>query len=148
DDFGPEDAAVLALTTSYFRGLGLADTALLFGNAGLLNAALDVIQAVITASADVGNIPTWWVATLTAHLIRDLWEQSLYTRLPSGPELPVRWNEMRRDFIEHLGTRRPPHIELWPSQLAAAGRSIDPTDDLVIALPTSAGKTRIAELCI
>src|SRR5205814_10016650 len=27
-------------------------------------------------------------------------------------------------------------------------RSVNPADDLVIALPTSAGKTRIAELCI
>jgi hypothetical protein len=47
-----------------------------------------------------------------------------------------------------LGARKPPHIELWPSQIAAAKRATDPTDDLVIALPTSAGKTRIAELCI
>lgn len=148
DDFGPEDAAVLALTTSYFRGLGLADTALLFGNAELFNAAQAAIQAVVTSSAGLGNIPTWWVATLTAHLIRDLWEQSLFVRLPSGPALPVRWNELRRDFIAQLATRKPPHIELWPSQLAAAGRAVDPTDDLVIALPTSAGKTRIAELCI
>ena len=37
---------------------------------------------------------------------------------------------------------------MWPSQITAARRAIDPTDDLVIALPTSAGKTRIAELCI
>ena len=37
---------------------------------------------------------------------------------------------------------------MWPSQIAAAARAVDPNDDLVIALPTSAGKTRIAELCI
>jgi replicative superfamily II helicase len=47
-----------------------------------------------------------------------------------------------------MGVRRPPQMELWPSQVDAAGRAIDLTDDLVIALPTSAGKTRIAELCI
>jgi hypothetical protein len=39
-------------------------------------------------------------------------------------------------------------MDLWPSQLAAASRASNPHDDLVIALPTSAGKTRIAELCI
>jgi ERCC4-related helicase len=39
-------------------------------------------------------------------------------------------------------------MELWPSQLEAAKRATDLTDDLVIALPASAGKTRIAELCI
>ena len=75
---------------------------------------------------------------------------SLSVRLPSGPDtpLPALWGDLRRDFIAQLGTRRPPHIELWPFQLAAAARSIDPNDDLCIALPTSAGKTRIAELCI
>ena len=148
DEIGPEDAALLALTTSYFRGLGLADTALLFGNRELFDAAIAVIQSVIASSAQIGNIPTWWVATLTAHLIRDLWDHSLFVRLPSGSGMHPRWNALRRDFIAQLGTRKPPHIDLWPSQIAAAARAVDPNDDLVIALPTSAGKTRIAEFCI
>ncbi|MGD0910062.1 MAG: hypothetical protein ABSA96_20960, partial [Candidatus Acidiferrales bacterium] len=32
DIFGPEDAAILALTTLYYQGVGLADTALVTGN--------------------------------------------------------------------------------------------------------------------
>jgi len=39
-------------------------------------------------------------------------------------------------------------LDLWPSQVEAAGRAVDQSDDLVVSLPTSAGKTRIAELCI
>ena len=150
DVFGPEDVAILALTTSYYRGLGLADTALLFGNREMFDTAVLAIQGIVASASQIGNIPTWWVATLTLHLIRDLWDQSLFVRLPSdsGSPLPARWNELRRDFIAQLGTRRPPHIDLWPSQIAAAKRAVDPNDDLVIALPTSAGKTRIAELCI
>ncbi|HTU36273.1 MAG TPA: DEAD/DEAH box helicase [Candidatus Acidoferrum sp.] len=150
DDFGSEDLAILALTSSYYRGLGLADTGLLFGNREIFETAIRAIEGVVASAAAIGNIPTWWVATLTLHLIRDLWDQSLFVRLPSdsGSPLPARWNELRRDFIAQLATRRPPHIDLWPSQIAAAARAIDPNDDLVIALPTSAGKTRIAELCI
>ena len=150
DEFGPEDVAILALTTSYYRGLGLADTALLFGNREIFDTAVVAMQSVVASAAQIGNIPTWWVAALTLHLIRDLWDQSLFVRLPSdsGSPVPARWNELRRDFIAQLGTRRPPHIDLWPSQIAAAKRAVDPNDDLVIALPTSAGKTRIAELCI
>lgn len=150
DDFSPEDAAFLGLTTSYYRGLGLADTALVFGNEALFNEAIRLIESVVGSAGGIGNIPMWWVATLTVHLLRDLWDQSLFVRLPtqSSPALPARWRELRRDFIAQLGTRRPPHIDLWPSQLAAAARAVDPNDDLVIALPTSAGKTRIAELCI
>lgn len=150
DDFGLEDAAVMALGTSYHRGLGLADTALHFGDRSMFDASVQALETVVTSAAQIGNIPTWWVATLTLHLLRDLWDHSLYVRLPSGPipGVPKRWDDLRQDFIAQLGTRRPPHIDLWPSQLVAASRAIDPTDDLVIALPTSAGKTRIAELCI
>jgi len=150
DQFGPEDAAVLALFTSYHRGLGLADSALLSGNREQFNEAIEGIQAVIFSAAQIGNIPAWWVSTLTLHLLRDLWDQSLQVLLPSNPNVdaPKRWNDLRQDFIAQLGTRRPPHIELWPSQIAAATRAVDPNDDLIIALPTSSGKTRIAELCI
>jgi replicative superfamily II helicase len=44
--------------------------------------------------------------------------------------------------------RETAEIDLWPSQVQAAARIVDTQDDLVVALPTSAGKTRIAELCI
>jgi replicative superfamily II helicase len=37
---------------------------------------------------------------------------------------------------------------LWPSQIEAASRAVNQTDNLVVSLPTSAGKTRIAELSI
>jgi hypothetical protein len=150
DAFGGEDAAVLALTTLYHRGLGLADTGLLLGDREIFDTAVRTLETVVVSAAQIGNIPIWWVATLTLHLLRDLWDQSLHVVLPSGADVnaPQRWNDLRRDFIAYLGTRRPPHIELWPSQIAAARRAIDPNDDLVVALPTSAGKTRIAELCI
>jgi hypothetical protein len=150
DAFGAEDASVLALTTLYHRALGLADTSLLLGSREIFEEALRTIEIVVASAARIGNIPSWWVATLTRHLIRDLWDQSLHVILPSSPtgNTPRQWNDLRRDFIALLGTRKPPHIELWPSQIAAAQRATDPSDDLVIALPTSAGKTRIAELCI
>lgn len=150
DEFYPEDAALIALNTEYHRALGLADTALRVGNRAIFDAAVAVLESVVSSAGEIGNVPIWWVATLTLHLLRDLWDQSLHVVLPSGPDIdvPARWNDLRRDFIALLGARKPPHIELWPSQIAAAKRATDPTDDLVIALPTSAGKTRIAELCI
>jgi hypothetical protein len=148
DALSVEDAVVMALATSYHRALGRADTALVFGDLEMFEGAVGAIQGVIASAAQIGNIPTWWVATLTIHLLRDLWDQSLHATLPSDPDLGVQWNRLRRDLIAQLGTRRPPQMELWPSQIAAAARAVDQTDDLVIALPTSAGKTRIAELCI
>jgi replicative superfamily II helicase len=51
-------------------------------------------------------------------------------------------------FIQLMGLRNPAEVDLWPSQRKAAKRAVDVADDLIVALPTSAGKTRIAELCI
>jgi DEAD/DEAH box helicase len=45
-----------------------------------------------------------------------------------------------------LFCRKNAEVELWPSQREAARRSANVTDDLVVALPTSAGKTRVAEI--
>ena len=42
---------------------------------------------------------------------------------------------------------RPPRREPWPSQLEGGPAfPLDLTDDLVVALPNSAGKTRVAEI--
>jgi hypothetical protein len=109
DEFGSEDAAVLALTTYYYRGLGLADTALVSGNNVLFETALAILQDVTGSAAQIGNIPGWWVATLTSHLFRDLWDQSLFVRLPSHatPPLPTQWAKLRRDFIAAAGNQTP-----------------------------------------
>jgi len=55
---------------------------------------------------------------------------------------------LRRDYIQRLRRNTRAAIELWPSQITAAKRAVDPKDNLIVALPTGAGKTRIAELCI
>ena len=55
---------------------------------------------------------------------------------------------MRWYFIALLYKRKKSEIDLWPSQIEGAKRAIDQADNLVVSLPTSAGKTRIGELCI
>jgi hypothetical protein len=150
DPFNADDAMVLAATNAYMHAVGLADSGLLYGNRDLFQRAVDLLRRLVAASAESGLLATWWVATLTLHLLEDLWDSSLHQRLPvqgpvSGQET---WPGLRSNFITQMGVRHPPQLELWPSQLDAARRAVDLADDLVIALPTSAGKTRIAELCI
>jgi hypothetical protein len=150
DDFDADDAMVIAATNAYLHAVGRADSGLLYGSREQFQSAIELLRHLIAASARSGQLSTWWVATLTLHLLEDLWDSSLHQRLPQqGPLFgQERWSELRSNFIAQMGVRRPPQMELWPSQLDAARRAIDLTDDLVIALPTSAGKTRIAELCI
>jgi hypothetical protein len=149
DEFNAADALTVASTNAYMHALGRADSGLLYGSGELFQEALGRLRQLITAAAAIGDLSTWWVATLTVHLLEDLWDSGLHQRLPvQGPSSTERWRILRSNFLSQMGARHPPQMELWPSQLDAARRAVDTNDDLVIALPTSAGKTRIAELCI
>lgn len=151
EDFDEVDAAHLILTTSFMRGLALFDHAIATGEPE--SAALAKQQLVLSSNSarDLHAVSHWWTATLASHLIEELWQLSLYERIPLLPddnEDQGRWRTLRRSYIQRLRAGTRSAIELWPSQLQAAQRAVDPLDDLVVALPTSAGKTRIAELCI
>jgi replicative superfamily II helicase len=102
----------------------------------------------VKLAADEGCVPLWWIARLCLSLIDDLWQHSLHVNLPAvAPEGGEgKYPQLRDLFLASLYGRKTAEVELWPSQLAAARRSSDLSDDLVVALPTSAGKTRVAEL--
>jgi len=72
----------------------------------------------------------------------------LHVRIPDQPPPggEEKYPGLRSLFLATLYARRVAEVELWPSQLEAASRSSDLSDDLVVSLPTSAGKTRVAEL--
>lgn len=151
DGFDEVDAAHLILTTSFMRGLALFDHAIATGEAESAASAKQQLVSTANAARDLHAVSHWWTATLASHLIDELWQHSLYEQIPLLPddnENQARWTKLRRSYIQRLRAGKRSAIELWPSQLQAAQRAVDPLDDLVVALPTSAGKTRIAELCI
>src|SRR5690606_28742848 len=106
------------------------------------------LRIALRVAEDAGAVSLWWIIRLCLNLIGDLWDHSLHVNLPifppSGGE--ANYPALRQLFLALLYGRRSSEIELWPSQREAARRSTDLTDDLVVALPTSAGKTRIAEI--
>ena len=154
DDDGPEanlfKAVDLALTDKFMGALSAAMLAFARGERELIDEALIQLKTGLGASGDAGLIAHWWCHRLAIHLLDDLWDKSLHNRLPKIPDTPDggAWTDLRELFIAVLYRRSRAEIELWPSQLDAAARATDLDDNMVVALPTSAGKTRIAELCI
>ncbi len=152
DDFEADDAIHESLVNAFMRGIAFFDHALQTGFEASATAAKAQLTLTASVASDLRSVNHWWTATLAAHLIDELWDLSLHNRLPKLPEdeSPVagEWNRLRLNYIQRLRAAKRAAVELWPSQLAAAARTINPLDDLVVALPTSAGKTRIAELCI
>lgn len=151
DENGPLDVVQDALTSGFMAGLSMALLALERGDAELLRQAQVRFTTGMSVAAELKLVSQWWCHRLTAQVIDDLWGFSFHSVLPKlGPDtddLPE-WGELRELFIASLYKRGKAEIELWPSQIDAAKRVLALDESLVLSLPTSAGKTRIAELCI
>lgn len=144
------DGVNLALIDKFFGALATYLLAVERGDPALVSAALDSLRTGLAACADLNLVPQWWAYRVGLHLLADLWSSTFHQRLPAAPAggAAPDWARMRELFIAILLRRPRAEVDLWPSQLAAAERSADQSDDLVVSLPTSAGKTRIAELAI
>lgn len=115
-----------------------------FGNAS------DGLKRVLQITDSLGFVPLWWATRLTLEILDDLWRDSINNRIP--PDLPTGdaelWRRLRTRYIDNLISRDHSEVELWPSQLDAVSTIFSSDANAVIALPTGAGKTRIAELAI
>ena len=144
-------AVLVALEDNFMAALAVAMLALERGDEALLSLARERLQRGLEAAGELELVPAWWCHRLAIHLLGGLWETSFHKILPlSGPpgaEIGD-WARLRKLFIASLYRRSKSEVELWPSQLQAARRVLDAGTNLVLSLPTSAGKTRIAELCI
>ncbi|MEJ1386236.1 MAG: DEAD/DEAH box helicase [Candidatus Sedimenticola sp. (ex Thyasira tokunagai)] len=151
DDDDPIFAAIdVALTDQFLSGLGTYLTALKTGQPELVSSAISTLRHGQESAGELNMVPQWWCFRLACHLIEDLWKSSFHYVLPINPtgDAEPDWQALRDLYIASLYKRGRAEIELWPSQIDAARRATDALDDLVVSLPTSAGKTRIAELCI
>ena len=139
-----------AITDNYYSALSLFLMALERGDDEFLNASIEILRVGLDVSSELNMVPQWWLHCITVHILGDLWSSSFHQILSiepadgNGPD----WQALRWYFIALLYKRKKSEIELWPSQLEGARRAMDQSDNLVVSLPTSAGKTRIAELCI
>ena len=143
-----DDAVQLVLNGSICRALAYFDFALQTGDKSHVDTAGAILDRALSLATHAAAVPVWWIIRLCQNLIIDLWQHSLHENLPIVPPIggEEEYANYRRLFIASLYGRKNAEVELWPSQREAAVRSTDLTDDLVVALPTSAGKTRVAEI--
>ena len=143
-------AVYTAITDNYLSAINEFMVALETGSFKIFTSCLNRLDNCIDGSAKLNMIPQWWVMKITKYLINGLWGSSFHSRIPILSDDPnlVSWTKFRWLFITSMFDRKLSEIELWPSQIMAASRAINDTDDLVVSLPTSAGKTRVGELCI
>ena len=145
-----DEALQKMLNVVLLRSLSVFLAALETGDSELHGHAQEMLREGILLAHEFQHPTFWLIFTIARHLLDDLWGNSLHVRLPDLPNSPenATWSNLRRFFIALLSKRAHSEIDLWPSQLEAAARALDQSDDLVVSLPTSSGKTKIAELCI
>jgi predicted heme/steroid binding protein len=148
EDADVDEILATVLNTTICRALAFFDFALETGEEEPLDVARSLLATAVSLADNAENVPLWWITNLCRHLIDDLWQHSLHQNLPTEPPegAAEKYPDLRRLFIGSLYARKNSEVELWPSQREAARRSTDVKDDLVVALPTSAGKTRVAEI--
>jgi len=139
------------LTDNYMRAISHLDLAVrLFDDDALIASKRKLVQG-RDAAAQTRHVPLWWMHMLTISIIDDLWATLIWNSLPKldgAAPGASEWERLRFDYIRTKIAKPRPELDLWPSQLEAAQRSVDHTFSMVLALPTSAGKTKLAELCI
>lgn len=134
--FGPAEAVVNAIHHLQLH--------LVLGEADDLRAARELLSSVVDQRAGQGDRLALWVAAHLLELSGELAESSLYRLLPSGTPGAV-----ARTFA----LSSPPVLTLWPPQRELLrlerGNPVDPaTIRSLISVPTSAGKTLMAQLVI
>lgn len=114
------------------------------GEKGLITRVDDNLTSLQRLSEIDRTPDTWWVFRLMRIVADTLSENSLWTCLE---DLDVT-NNLTSTYIRSLAFRpNHPVIELFPSQKSAL-RKVLSESGAVVCLPTSSGKTRIAEICI
>lgn len=144
------DGLDTALNDAFMAAMSLFLLALERGEQPLLDQALERLRTGFAICSELNMLPQWWSHRIAIHLLSDLWSNTFHEKVPLQPSGgdAADWPRLRELFIALLQRRPKAEVDLWPSQIEAATRAADQSDDLVVSLPTSAGKTRIAELCI
>lgn len=145
------EVLVVALEENFMAALAMGLLALERGEDGLMPQVRVRLKSGLDVAGELNLVSQWWCHRLTIHLLDGLWDASFHKILPleGPPGVDIGdWAELRKLFIGSLYRRSKAEIDLWPSQFLAARRALDFDANLVLSLPTSAGKTRIAEICI
>lgn len=145
------EALATALDGNFMAAMAVAVLSLERGDEALTLQAQERLKNGLDVAGELNLVSQWWCHRLAIQLIDGLWGTSFHKVLPlTGPPDADTgdWVLLRKLFISSLYRRGKAEVELWPSQLQAAQRVLDFDANLVLSLPTSAGKTRVAELCI
>lgn len=114
----------------------------------LFDQAMHLVDRGIELALRTGFVDWWWLFYCTRHLFDEFGSSALWNVLaPMGGDDPEK--RYVEPYIRANFVRPVPVTELWPSQMKAVPFINEPArGSYCLKMPTSAGKTKIAELAI
>jgi len=145
----PEEAEERIHVLLFARACAHALEYLHAGETANLDTAIETLNDLQTLLLADMEPSGWWVARLFSIIVDGFRESSLWATIPPlfPPDSNIWASPDLGRFIKGLIFREKPVTELFVSQRQALPKALDPRG-AVLSLPTSSGKTRIAEIAI
>jgi len=131
----------------YLLSLSMSRLLLFFynGEDSMLQDAIEIATDTLELLSEDREPSLWWCLRLYRIILMGFYNSAIWKILP--PNFPDH-EEATFSFIQNLARRKPiPIVEFFISQREAIAKAAE-TSGLVVSLPTSSGKTRIAEVSI
>ncbi|MFB7782191.1 DEAD/DEAH box helicase [Streptomyces vinaceus] len=140
------DAAVLAAYGLAGRAARSLASLWLSGNRAAGRAAVTDLRKAASVLLDASVADTWTLIDSLAHVAEDVVATSPWMLLRRA----ATWGNLWERYLKALIVAERPVIQVWPSQRAAldAGLVDAVARNMAVTMPTSAGKTHIAEWAI
>lgn len=144
DEIDEESSRIYEIVIA--RSLSKVISYLNFGNEALLEQAKEELETLKDIASLKEDVDVWWTIRLILIILRGIERASLWSVLINHyRELPP----LVSGFIfSHVFAKRTKIHEFFTTQRSALEKVINKDDGVVISMPTSSGKTRIAEVAI
>lgn len=143
-NIGEYDALSRMLSFSIFFSLNNVLNYIYLGEEKFINDANICLKKYEKIAINHGMVDFWWIIKVLKIIIDEFYENSLWKNVKKLNKT----NNFSKlnEYILNYANQDVPIVELWPSQIQSIDSIVENDDNLVIKMPTSAGKTLIAEL--
>ena len=118
------------------------------GDESLVLSAKEKLQLLLDITQSEGFVDLWWVARLLNQISDGFRQSSLWTALGEYYDLHDK-DSLARKYVLALTYKPTPITELFLSQRGALPKLLNPeSKGTIVTIPTSSGKTRIAEIAV
>ena len=146
-DIDKIDALESMLSYSIFKSLNDVLNFIFLGQDQFIENSLETLEKFGKFALKYDLVEFWWTIDILKIIIKKFYKNSLWYQLKPFNDSDE-YNTKLKQYIVNNAYLDNPIIDFWPSQVKAIPKILNCEENLTINMPTSAGKTLVAELII